>query len=239
MNKKVFLLLIMILLSGCTVKNEITITDKKEVYENIEVSIYNSNLDMYGFTSSKEFLDYYYNQYTSLPAYSSYKIKKQSTKSKSIFKASKKYDDIASYTKGYSFLNIYNSASISENGSYLTFKTSENYYLKALKDPEAPGHSFEGREYKINIKFYNEVIESNATSYDNITNTYTWVINDSTNVEDSFIYFKTGPKVLIRVKILDYISKNLLTIILVISFILICLIAILYIRFLAKKNNEI
>lgn len=239
MRKRFLILLIcLFLLTGCNVKVNLTVDENKKVKENISISVLNIDVPYYGYDSSDEFLDHYKNEYSNIPGYKDFDIKTKSTNSNSIFKAKREYKSLEDYIKSYSFLNIYNYAYIDNTGNYLTFRTSKNLYLEMLQG-EQLGHVGTERTYEISVKFYNEVIESNADKVDKSNNVYTWYIDKTTDLNDSDIYFKLGPKVKYFVKFKDYIMENIISIIIIAIIILLILFSGLYIVYKSKKNNEI
>ena len=70
-------------------------------------------------------------------------------------------------------------------------------------------------------------------------NIYTWYVDEKRDADESYIYFKLGPKVKYLVKIKDIIINNLASIIVIGSTLLLIAGAILYIMYKNKKNNEI
>jgi hypothetical protein len=239
MKKYILLLTILLVLTGCNVKADITVTEDKLVSEKITVSILNSDISSYGnYTGSDEFLDYYKNEYSSISGYKEFNIKTKKTSSYSIFTATREYNSIEDYVKSYSFLNLYDYATVDNTGSYLTFKSSTSSYIQMLNNEDL-GHAGSLRNYEINVKFYNEVLDSNADKVDKSNNIYTWYLDSEKQLDSSYIYFKLGPKVKYMVKFKDYIIKNLASIIIVITFILLVLLSTLYIIYKSKKNNEI
>lgn len=234
--KKIFILILLIFLTGCDVKYNLTITNKEEVKEKFYVYI-DSKTIQNSSMSKNEYLDYYSHLYLQNTGYKNYKVDTKSDDKLSSFIITREYSNLDDYASSISFKNMFNNANIERIGNYTSFQTSKNQFLENINNDELISEDSKNNTYTINIKFYNEVVNHNADKVDEKNNIYTWVINKDTTKDN--LYFKIGPKVRYDVMIFDYIQNNLISIIVISGIILFILIASLYIYIKIKKNNEI
>lgn len=228
----------LILFTGCSVKHDITITDKKKVEEKTTITVSNSYINEQNY-SVDEFLDHYKYIYGNAENFKDYKIKTKKSKPNSYFIVTRNYNTVEEYVNSNSFKSMFVSADIENTGKYFTFISSRNDYLYNLKNDMLISEENKYDSVEINIKFYNEVIDSNADKVDKHNNIYTWYVDESKSADDSYIYFKLGPKVKYFVKIKDIIMKNIVAILVVVGLLLAIAMTTLYIVYKSKKNNEI
>lgn len=231
--KKILLILSLLLITGCSVNYDLTVTNKHEVKEKFRVMVSNEVIEKSN-KSVDEYLDYYSNLYLSNDGYKEYSIKTKKTP-QPYFKVTRNYKGLNEYFGSLSFKSMFNSANIEETDKYVTVRTSENAYLIELKNN--PDIVTKYDQFQIRIKFYNEVIESNADEIDKSDNIYIWNVTENDN--DSSIYFKIGPKVKYLVVIKDWFITNLAAIITIASTILLITSVAIIIYIKSKKNNEV
>ncbi len=236
--KKILLVLLVLLVTGCSGKYDLTITDKKKVEEKFVLSIHNEDILNSNYTID-EYLDHYSYIYSSSNNFKKYNIKTKKSNPDSYFIVKRSYKNLQDYINSNTFKSMYSSAEIEDTGKYISFTTSRNDYLYNLKNDMLLSNENKYESFEINIKFYNEVVDNNADKVDEKNNIYTWYVDETRSAEQSFIYFKLGPKVKYFVKFKDYILNNLAAIIVVVSIIGLVGISILYIVYKSKKNNEI
>lgn len=236
--KKLLLVLSIIFITGCSGEYNITITDEKKVEENFSISISNQKIYNSNYTID-EYLDHYSYVYSNSDNFKEYNITTKKSKLNSYFIVKRNYKDLQTYIKANTFKSMFVSAEIEDTGKYLEFTTSRNEYLYNLKNDMLISEEYKFENFEINIKFYNEVINHNADKVDKSNNIYTWYVDENEDIEDSFIHFKLGPRVLYIVKFKDYVMKNLTSIIIVSTIMLLIIFSILYILYKNKKNNEI
>lgn len=234
--KKIFIFFVILLLTGCNVHYDLTITNKEEVREKFYVFVDNNTIDNSNM-SKDEYLDYYSNLYLQNSGYENYKVDTKKGENISSFVITRNYSNLNDYITSVSFKNMFNSARIEKIGSYTSFETSKNQFLENIKNDEIVSEDIKKNTYTINIKFYNEVVNHNADEIDEKNNIYTWIVNKDTTKDN--LYFKIGPNVRYDVMIKDYIQNNLLTLIIVAIVVIVILISSLYIYIKIKKNNEI
>lgn len=234
--KKFILMLLVLLMTGCSVQYNLTITDKEEVKEKFYVYVSNDKI-LQSYSSIDEYLDYYSNIYLQNQGNNNYNIKTKKSKPNSYFIVQREYKNLDDYITSNTFKSMFNSANIERVGKYTSFITSKNAYLESIKNDELISIDSKYENFKISIKFYNEVASSNADEIDKKNNIYTWFVSE--NDEDDYIYFKIGPKVKYNVVIMDYIQNNLASIIIIFSTIMVVAFAGIYIYIRSKKNNEV
>ena len=234
--KKIFIFFVILLLTGCNVQYDLTITNKEEVREKFYVFIDNNTIDNSNM-SKDEYLDYYSNLYLQNSGYENYKVDTKKGKDISSFIVTRNYENLNDYITSVSFKNMFYNATIERIGNYTSFETSKNQFLESIKNNEIVSEDMKKNTYTINIKFYNQVVNHNADEVDEKNNIYTWIVNKDTT--KNTLYFKIGPKVRYDVMILDYIQNNLLLLSIIGIIILFILITFLYIFIKIKKNNEI
>lgn len=234
--KKFLIFISLILLTGCSVQYDLTITDKEKVIEEFNVYVDNAEI-LSSYSTVDEYLDYYSNLYLSNQGYEDFKVSTHKGKVNSYFKVQNSYNNLDSYASSLSFKSMFTSAEIERIGNYVSFRTSKNAYLESIKKGEVVSEESRYESFKISIKFYNEVTASNANEVDEKNNIYTWIVSEDN--EEDYIYFKIGPKVKYNVVIMDYIQNNLATIIIISSAVLILFSTVIIIYIKSKKNNEV
>lgn len=236
MKKKLLLILTIFLITGCTGKYDLTITDEEKVNEKIIISVLNDDIINLNYTID-EYLDNNSYVYKNNPIYSEYEIKTKKSNPNSHFIATRTYKNLDEYIKSNSFKSMFNTANIERTDKYITFTTTKNAYLQNIKNDQIVSNEYKYDSFEINIKFYNEVVDNNADKVDKSNNIYTWYVSEDS--QKDIIYFKIGPKVKYFVKIKDIIVSNIASIIAVSLIFIIIGLSVLYVIIKSKKNNEI
>lgn len=234
--KKILVLLILLCMTGCSVQYDLTITNEGEVKEKFVISIPNEDM-LSEYSSIEEYLDYYSNLYLQNEGYEDFSIDTKKSKPDSYFTVKNNYKNLDEYVQSLSFKSMFNNATIERIGKYISFTTSKNAYLASLKNNDLISEESKYDNFKIRIKFYNEVTASNAEEIDEKNNIYTWIVSEDS--ETDYIYFKIGPKVRYGVVVMDYIQNNLASIVIITSTIVLLAATIAFIYIKSKKNNEV
>lgn len=235
--KRIFVLLVSILLlTGCSIKYDLLITDKEEVKEKFTITVDNETAIKKS-NSVDEYLDYYSNIYTANKGYGQFSIKTKKGKEFSSFIVTNTYSDLNKYVDSYSFISMFNDASIERVGNYVTFTTTENEYLKIIKSDEYLDEEFYYKDLKINIKFYNKVVSHNADFVDEANNVYTWDITKPNPKE--YITFKFSNEKRYDVIIKDWIMTNILPISIIGTLLVIVVCFGIYVVIVRKNNDRI
>ncbi len=234
--KKILFLFFLLIITGCDVQYNLTITNKEEVKENFYVYIDNKTISNNSMTVD-EYLDYYSNLYTNQSAYNNIKITTKKGNEVSYFLVKNNYKNLDEYIKSYTFKNMFSDADIERVGKYTSFMTSNNVYLEAVENGELLSEQAKYDSFKISIKFYNKLANHNADEIDEKNNIYSWNIQEHSSKD--YIYFKLSPEIRYDVMIKDYILNNLLAIVIAGGLILIITFCLIYVAIKIKKNNEI
>lgn len=233
--KKFILLASIFLLTGCSVKYDLTITDKEEIKENMVIPIKNQVM-LEKYKSVDEYLDFYVGLYTSNRIYKDYSITAKEGMKVSNFTVKRNYKDLDEYITGITFRTMFEKATIERIGTYIKFTTTKNLYKTAIDEDELLDPDYGYEDLKVRVKFYKEVVDSNATEVDKKKNIYTWDLLES---EDDYIMFKMSDAKRYDVIIMDYINQNLVPLIIfgVIAIGLIVVLIGIYIK--GENNNKI
>lgn len=234
--KKLLMFVLLLLLTGCSVEYDLTITDKEKVIEEFKIYVDNEEI-LSSYSSIEEYLDYYSNLYKANLGYDEFNIISKKSNPQSYFIVNNEYLSLDSYIGSLSFKSMFTSATIERVGNYITFTTSGNSYLESIKNGMVISEEEQYEEFKISIKFYNEVTDSNADLVDEKNNVYTWIVNEDS--DNNYIYFKIGPSVRYDVVIMDYIQDNIVAIAIIGGLIIVMGGVILFIIAKSKKNNEV
>lgn len=236
MKKKFLILFTALFLTGCSVDYNLVITDKRIVKENFEVTVNNSKMTE-NYSSVDEYLDYFSNMYKEMPGNEKYTIKTKKGTSFSSFIVSNQYANLNDYVESRSFNSMFDDAAITDVGSYVTFKTTKNVYLEMLNADYIIDENYYYDEFKINIKFYNNVVDHNADSVDASNNVYTWVVTSS-NPKD-YVYFKIDGKKRYDIIIKDIIQTHFIEFLVVGGVVVVAIIGGLYFTIKIKRSNKI
>lgn len=205
--KKLLLVAMLLLVTGCSYDYNLTVTNDKRYIEEIEFKFPTSSINLTGKKLKnhvKEEIQKYkksniYDAYTF-----DYKIKKEEVivtltaehKTFELFQASPFYKEY--------FQRIYkiegNNYFVSTGGDF----TNPN--LGEVFDPE-----YTTKDFSINIKFQNKVASTNANTSDKDKNIYTW--NISAKDTNRSVEFSLEDEARYDIIILDFINKNKLVII--------------------------
>ena len=173
MKKIVFLVLSLILITGCSVKYNLVINEDLTIHEEAKLSGTSDLYDTYYKTTKKNvlksLLDIY--QDTLNEKGYTYELKEDSTPYVNV---SKKYDNISDFTKNSILFNDYfNEVKYTSNGNIIKLETigfNEN-------NPDDPGR-FNVQELEISINCPYKVKNHNASKVNEKTNTYYYELNN-------------------------------------------------------------
>lgn len=233
-KRVIFLIILCVLFTGCTVDYNVIVTSDKKVIEDVKVSKLISKIKEEGY-NVEDIKNAQENSYKSFLNKHNidYKFLITSDELQGVF--SRKSSNFSSIEKLPYFQQLYNNIKIKKDKNQYSFKTEGIYNGSELFDitdfTEVPLLS----ELRVNIQFHNVVINSNADKYDSKTNTYTWVFNRET--KNKTIEFNLSNK-----KRYDIISKYIFTnykyriILVAIMFAVITLLVTIYL--IKSKNNN-
>ncbi len=182
MKKKILILLMLIILSGCTVKENININADGSVSEKTNISFDNEMAVNYD-TPTKYAEDFlkYYNNAIELKNYS-YDVSENKSNTDVVFnrKTAKLCDGIK---YGLFVDNLYSDIECSEDDYYYIIKSNSQQLLsKPMSEKK-----FDVERVELNIKVPIPLEENNADNVSN--NTYTWFFDENTDPNKS-VYLK-------------------------------------------------
>ena len=236
-GKLLFLLLISFMITGCTVNYDLLVNDKKEVQETIKIS--NSNQLI---LNSNDSIDLYLTEqidaHKNINFFRNYIYSKHVGKNISYVTMTRNYASLKEYTNSPILRQLFEAATVESDGTNVSFKTDgDYYYTNVFGEREQTEPDFFINGVSIKIKFYNKVIDSNADVKNLKNNTLEWIIK-SDNVKKS-IYFKVGNEKRYDIIVLDFIIRNLATIIISATAVVLLLFIGIYLKSKIYKNNTI
>lgn len=190
--KKIYKVLLFIiflfLFTGCTVDYNITFKSDNTLDENIQISESTELLKESGYTID-EIVESKIDSYSDEISNNSFSIKRVNNDTNTSVILSSSNKSVSKFIEFPYFTKMFNGADIDEKNNIYSFETNGIYNQSGLFY-DLSGTVDEGfiDQININIKFEDSVISTNADSYDESTDTYTWTINSET--EDKSIKFE-------------------------------------------------
>ena len=230
MKKICILIFMMIFITGCTIKCDLRIDTNLKVRERLTITENNKVLGIYN-DNLKIIPEQRISEYENIEGFKQFKLKEElfgSDYTGGVVEA--KYNSLDEFKKSGSFTSLFSSLSVSEASNVTSVVISDLNYSFF----ESEGEPIDINDIELNIRFHNKVANSNAKSYDEKTNTYTWLIspnNETTSI--SFDIDKNNKRWDIIME--DFFNDNLVSIIVV--SILIIIASIITIRFYVKNKN--
>ena len=221
MKKKIFILLALILLTGCKAKYNLQINFGGNVIETSNVYLNNSLVGRNGYSSNKdEFLDEIAEKYNFNMMPKKMKFKEGNYLG---YKTYRRYNNISIFSRTSPAIAIlYDSLSVTEENNRVIIKTIGDSKIPEYHNPSSD--NFTAVEaIEINITLPYKVTKVNTARIDTETNTFTWVFNGNSREGINLEYrtdewYTTNPLYLMKfVSIYVYISIFLiLTLIIII-----------------------
>ena len=211
MKKICILIFMMIFITGCTIKCDLRIDTKLRVKEQITITEKNDTLSIYNKDLKKEIFE---SDYTG-----------------GVVEAN--YNSLNEYKNSGSFSSLFSNLSVSETSNTTSVVISDLNY--ELFDQEI--EQLDLSDIEINIRFHNKISSSNAKSYNEETNTYTWIINKNDPASISFTLDKNSKRWDLIIE--DFLNDNMGSLILSGIIILIIIIILIKLYIKSKKNNHI
>lgn len=233
-NKILYLLVLMIFLTGCSVTADITINDNMTITENVSIAFDNSLADNYHSPGqyASDYLDYY-NSAISLKNYK-YKIEESSVKSYVNFnKTSKNICDNINYSLFSQYL--YKKINcISEDGYFIVKSEGEQ-----LVSTPSSKKKFNVETVKLTMNLPVAALDNNADEVNG--NSYIWYFNEN-SISDKSLYLKISKNALEENKSikkqkeqrLDIIKKSIIILITLVG-----IASVLVISYKKYKENQI
>ncbi len=237
MKKKLCILLfIIVLLTGCSANYDLLINDKKEVYESITFTDTNESILSYS-ESVELYLTQQIESYKGIKEFSAYDFVKKEGSSSSGVIMSKKYRTLKDYSTSYILRFLFEDVNIIQNTEYTSFETVGGYNYSNLYGEEQLDPDFFLEKINIKIKFYNNIIDSNADKVDEKGNILEWNITSEDLLKS--IYFKIGNEKRYDIIFLDTFNRNIKNIMFVAIFFVIVIFTIIFMKNKFQKNNNI
>lgn len=237
-RKKLIILIVILLLSGCNAEYNAVIKSDNSVSENLKLIIPNNLFD----NDPKEEIDNNIKVYRTIDNYKNYKYKGKVTKDFSYVEIKKKYDDLNSYITSPFIEGLFQNVTIIENKEFNIFKTVGEYYHDYLYGKETEGVPNVRPKNSMNdvivtIKLHNRIIETNADIKDEKNNVYTWNFNYENRKKGIYIKYSNEKRYDVIAK--SFIIDNLISIALIggLSLSIISIFVIGYIR--NSSSNKI
>lgn len=229
-RKIIILLFVITIVSGCTVKYKIEITDDLKIKEKIEVAETNEKFEILG-TTNQAYIDTMYDIYSTNSLYKSHKFEKIIGQTESGIKATKEYKNFEEYLNNNQIRkSMFRFINISEENNIITYSATHFRYQEIFNENEA-NFPYDTIEIIIELPF--EVIETNADEI-NENGEYIWKINEKTTQPEIKIKFKN--KLSLSQKIKKHMNKYIMPV-LIGSGIIITLFLVLFINH--KRVNKI
>ena len=172
--KKLILLSLLLLFSGCTVDYNITIKNNNSVYEE-------TNINGQKVKNSKEFesiREGIVKEYRDIFIRNNYKYEISNNDNIVKLNLSKK-SSIETFYQNSLYKELFENGELFNTGNKWHFKTIGSNYMSKLfvtsNFDEKTAFNKKIDKLRINIKFEGKVIQNNADKYDKETNTYTWI----------------------------------------------------------------
>ena len=235
MKKKIFILFILLLLTGCKAKYNLKLNFGGNITESGTIYINSSLLGKGEYPSDyHDFLDKVVQDYKLNNIKQKLSFNNDTYFGYDFYKRYRNKDEYANYS---SVINVlFNGLTITENDHYVTWNTGNSNKIANFHKPTADVQTVV-ETIEINISLPYQVVRHNATRVDQETNTYTWVLlsnntNKGINLEyRDNVLFTNNPAFLLKfVSPYVYIAASL---------VLIILVAALIIRNKAQYRNRI
>lgn len=232
MKKIVISIFILLISTGCTIKYDLVIDNNKKVYENSNIinDITNKREEVINYINGS--VDYYKNN----DNFQHYQIENKTKLSKMDVNLKSNYETLSEFANSQILSEIFGGAAITQEGNITKFETNDNYnYYVLFPDFTEPELRIE--DIKISIKFYNNVVNSNADKVDKFSNTYTW--NITSEDKSKKILFSINNTVRYDIMVIEFCKNNIFQIILGILILISIMIIIFRFYLINKKNNEL
>lgn len=236
LGKIILILLMMFILTGCSVDYNVVVDEQKRVKETVKVIESNENI-----LKNNDYIDLFLteqiNAFKKNPLYQNYVFNKKMGKKFSYVTLTRNYDSLKAYSESLTFNHLFEYAEITTNNGIVTFKTAGKYYYDNVFGENNPDPLFFIDNINIKMKFYNNIIDSNADEIDKKNNILIWNINADNKEKE--LYFKIGKDKRYDIIVLDYLYNNRINVIIIASAVIVGLLITFIIYKKIKKNNTV
>ena len=173
MKKIIFVIIVILILSGCSANASITIDENNNVKEDIYVYVPNSVIEMNQLTKD-EFLDEELS-YNTNSRLSSYNQERVYDENESGIKFTKNSIDICNSLKSSAFIDFFNEFNCKEEEDFYEINAKSNFICYETNDSEYESECNGLKSVNLSITLNQEVLSNNADSINQ--NTYIWNFN--------------------------------------------------------------
>ncbi len=232
-GKILFIIVLLICITGCSANYDLIITDKKKVFENVVLLDDNDNI-----LKTSESIDYFLlykkKQFTAL----GYDVKNIKGNRNSGFNLSNKYDNLDEFVKNSMMKSLFETANIEDDGNLFIFETTGQYlYNEIFSIDLMSDYIYNLDEIKVKIKFYNKVLNHNADSVDEKNNVYTWILSKDNNYDN--IMFQLSKDVRLDIKYGDYLNRHKFVLVIIGAVVILIVLAVLQLKKIIVNSNSI
>ena len=175
MKKKIFVLVALLLLTGCKAKYDLQINFGGNVIETSSIYLNNSMVGRNGYSTNKdEFLDQIAEKYEFNLMNKKLKFKEEYYLGYNTYQ---RYNSVITYAKNSPAIEVlYDNLSVTEDNDKVTIKTVGNNKIQEYNNSTSDSLTTV-ETIEINISLPYKVTKCNASRINKDTNTYTWVFN--------------------------------------------------------------
>ncbi len=215
---------------GCKAEIDLVVDTKLNIEENIQVSMPKAYINGY-FSSLDEVKENYVsllNQYDNKYSLDIFYQKEE------VVGKIKKSNNLKEHSLGMESLLFKNINEVGQRYEFVFSDDVKNYF-----DPELEIDVEEEAildQVELNIQFHNVISDNNSDSYNSVTNTYTWII-DEDNLDRNIEFTITNEK---RYDIIiPYLLKKYIGYVFIGIFLIAIVIFVLMVAYKSKRENEI
>lgn len=208
--KLLIMLVISVLLTGCSATYDVIIKANDEVFETINFSFKNEELGK----NKKEintYLDEQIKAYKRILIYQNFEFEKKVGKENSYVTMSRTYSDLDEYKESVFVKSLFQNVTVTNNKYYTEIQTVGDYYYDYIygsdSDEIAPKDKNNIGNVEVSVRLENQLVDTNADLKNENKNIYTWVITPDDDVKN--IYIRSNDKLRYDVMFELFIMNNI------------------------------
>lgn len=247
MKKILFISLVCFLFCGCTVNYNMVVDSEKNISEDIVITYNENKLKGHNITI-EEFAKNRDQVYKDRLKSYGYKIDYSINGNILTYSLKKEKSSFESINNVQEFQHMYNSIEVYNENNKTRIETFGDYTGESLFNIDNLYYkAFEIDDLIVNIQFHNKIIDSNADSFDEKTNTCTWKFNKKTTYEKS-IKVELSDEILEQFKNIEKeeikkekksINQYLVLFIIILFIVIAITFIIIYVLITNKNKNKI
>ncbi|MDD2518616.1 MAG: hypothetical protein PHI05_03535 [Bacilli bacterium] len=213
MKSKIKLLMVLVmtvLLTGCSATYDIIIKANDEVFETINLSFKNEELG----ETKKEinaYLDEQIKSYKRILVYQEFDFEKKVGKENSYVTITRTYPNLDEYKESVFVKNLFQNVTVTNNKYYTEIQTVGDYYYDYIygsdSDEIAPKDKNNVGNVEVSVRLENQLVDTNADLKNETKNIYTWVITPDDDFKS--IYIRSDDKLRYDVIFELFIMNNI------------------------------